>query len=203
MGHAEALAWAGKWEGIDAVIVDAADERRAGDQFPGVSVVRRVRDAAQSTRPLVVVVTGHSLHDGLRHRMAQAEADLYFSRSDISSAEKLVDILRRPEQWRRQRPPSEAPSTLAALGVEGADVNRFVAYVEERGLAEALDLGQPTRLDPRSRKWLRHRQELAQAAGIEPVNLTTGDRPREWDAPSLRQLSRIWAWAARIGRGRR
>jgi hypothetical protein len=89
------------------------------------------------------------------------------------------------------------------LGVEGADVNRFVAYEEERGLAEALDLGQPTRLDPRSRKWLRHRQELAQAAGIEPVNLTTGDRPREWDAPSLRQLSRIWAWAARIGRGRR
>jgi hypothetical protein len=41
---------------------------------------------------------------------------------------------------------------------------------------------------------------MAEAAGIEPVNLTTGDRPLDQDAPSIRQLARVWAWAARVRR---
>lgn len=200
IGHADALAWTG-WASVDAVIVDAADERRAGDQFPGVGVVLRVRDSTgPDSRPLVVVVTGHSLHDGLRHRMAQADADLFFNRSDISSAAMLAEILIRPDRWRREKPGMEFPSTLATLGVERADVNRFVAAVEDQDLVDALDPDRPRRLDPRSRRWLRHRRELAETARIDPVNLTTGNRPREWEAPSLRQLSRIWEWAARIAR---
>jgi len=41
---------------------------------------------------------------------------------------------------------------------------------------------------------------MAAAGGIDPVNLTTGDRPLDQDTPSIRQLSRLWAWASRIRR---
>ncbi|MGH9223496.1 MAG: hypothetical protein ACRD2W_06845 [Acidimicrobiales bacterium] len=200
--HGEALAWTDEWHGVDAVVVDAADEQRVGDQFPGVAVVRRVRSVVTDRRLLVVVVTGHSLHDGLRHRMADADADLFFNRSDIASAATLVEVILHPERWRRVDA-ATAVGPLPNLGIERADVDQFVAYVEEHGLEGALDPDQPARADPRSRRWLRHRREISKVARIEPVNLTTGNRPLEWEAPSIRQLSRIWAWAARIGRSDR
>jgi hypothetical protein len=198
IGHGEAIAWAG-WPAVDVAVVDAADERRSGDQFPGVAVVRRVREstAAAARRPLIVVVTGHSLHDGLRHRMAKAEADLFFSRNEIDSVGTLVDVLLHPENWRRQVPP---PGELPSLGIARADVERLIEYVESEGLAGALGPESPVRPDPRSRRWLRHRRAMAKAAGIEPVNITTGNRPMEWEAPSIRQLSRVWQWAARVRR---
>lgn len=37
--HAEARAWNAEWGAVVMVIVDAGDERLAGDQFPGVAVV--------------------------------------------------------------------------------------------------------------------------------------------------------------------
>lgn len=198
IGHGEAIAWAG-WPAVDVAVVDAADERRSGDQFPGVAVVRRVREstAAAARRPLIVVVTGHSLHDGLRHRMAKAEADLFFSRNEIDSVGTLVDVLLHPENWRRQVPP---PGELPSLGIARADVERLIEYVESEGLAGVLGPDPPVRPDPRSRRWLRHRRAMAKAAGIEPVNITTGNRPMEWEAPSIRQLSRVWQWAARVRR---
>ena len=41
---------------------------------------------------------------------------------------------------------------------------------------------------------------MADAGDIQPVNITTGDRPLDQDVPSIRQLSRLWAWAARVRR---
>ncbi|MEA2902502.1 MAG: hypothetical protein QOH36_2389 [Actinomycetota bacterium] len=200
--HAAALAWDGDWSAVDVAVVDAADERAAGDQFPGVGVVRRIRSATAdgARRPTVVVVTGHYLHDGLRHRMADADADFFFLRSDLRSPADLIDVVLHPERYRRGVAPVADTEALRSLGLDrGADVERFVAYVEGEGLGPGLDPTAP-RPDPRSRRWLRNRRAMADAGGIQPVNITTGDRPLDQDVPSIRQLSRLWAWAARVRR---
>ncbi|MGH9278514.1 MAG: hypothetical protein ACRD12_10490 [Acidimicrobiales bacterium] len=201
LDHVTACAWSHQWQAVDAVIVDAADERRAGDQFPGVSVVRRIREVAAGERPLVIVVTGHSFHDGLRHRMAEAHADLFFHRSELDSTETLVDVLLHPEHWRRGVPRVDDADLRQSLGIAPhTDIEALVGYIEVHGLASALDPDGPPRSEPRSRRWLHHRSSLAREARVEPMNMTTGNRPLETRAPSIRQISRIWAWAARIGR---
>ena len=200
-GHAAALAWDGDWSAVDVAVVDAADERAQGDQFPGVGVVRHIRSAtAGQARPTIVVVTGHYLHDGLRHRMADADADFFFLRSDLRSPAELVDVVLHPERYRRGVAPVADTEALRSLGLDrGADVEGFVAYVEGEGLGPGLDPVAP-RADPRSRRWLRVRRAMAEAGDIQPVNITTGDRPLDQDVPSIRQLSRLWAWAARVRR---
>jgi CheY-like chemotaxis protein len=199
--HDEALRWTAEWRDIDIAIVDAAAEDNVGDQFPGVAVVRKIRANTARSRPVVIVVTAHSLHDGLRHRMARADADFLFFRGDLRSAEQLVDVVLHPEQYRRDTYEPPDPNLPRMLGVaEGSDVEQLIAYVEDHQLQGALDPEHPSRDDPRSRRWLRHRKNMAEAAGIEPVNLTTGDRPLDQDAPSIRQLARVWAWAARVRR---
>lgn len=200
--HDTALGWAGDWATVDVVVVDAADEARRGDQFPGVAVVRRVRELAGARGPLVVVVTGHYLHDGLRHRMAGAGADFYFLRSELRSPDTLVDIVLHPEQYRRGVPGVDDPEGRRALGVGAStDVESFVDWVESEDLGPTLAGDAGARAHPRSRRWARLRRDAARAGRIEPVNLTTGDRPRGGqDAPSIRQLSRLWEWAARIRR---
>ncbi len=201
-GHGDALAWPGDWSDVGVVVVDAADESAAGDQFPGVGVVRHVRaaTAASALRPVVVVVTGHYLHDGLRHRMAEADADFFFLRSELRSPEALLDVVLHPERFRRGVVPVADDGSGRALGLgPEADIEAFLGYVEAHGLGPSLD-PDASRPDRRSRRWLRHREGMTAAGGIEPVNLTTGDRPRDQDIPSIRQLSRLWAWAARIRR---
>lgn len=202
-GHAMARAWTGDWCLVDVAVVDAADEESVGDQFPGVGVVRHIRAQTEGrTRPTVVVVTGHYLHDGLRHRMAEADADFFFLRSDLRSASALVDVVLHPERYRRGVAPVADPDARRALGLgpeRAVDVEAFVGYVEAQGLSPMLD-PDASRPDPRSRRWLRHRQGMAAAGDIEPVNLTTGTRPLDQDTPSIRQFSRLWAWAARIRR---
>ena len=177
-------------------MVDAADEGRGGDQFPGVAVVRRVR-AEAGPRPLVVVVTGHYLHDGLRHRMADAGADFFYLRSDLRSPEALVDVVLHPDRHRRGVPDVAEPGMRSLLGVgEAGDVEAFVGWVEGRGLGP--DLTGPQRA--RSRRWSRVRGDAARVGGIEPRNMTTGDAPRGQATPSIRQLARLWEWAARVRR---
>lgn len=195
--HQGALDWAGDWASVDAVVVDAADEDRPGDQFPGVAVVRHVRSAAGHRQPLIVVVTGHFLHDGLRHRMKAAGADFYYLRSDLRSPEDLAEVVLHPERHRRGVPAPADPAAARALGADGAEVESFVRWVEGEGLGPALEGSRP---DPRSRRWGRLRREGAAAGGIEPRNLTTGDAPRGQGTPSIRQLAALWQWAARIRR---
>lgn len=201
LSHDEALEWDGDWSTVDALVLDAADEGRAGDQFPGVAVVRRVRGAAGDGGPLIVVVTGHYLHDGLRHRMARAGADFYFLRADLRSPEALLDVVLHPERHRREVPDVIDRDAQRLLGIGStSDVESFVGRVEEEGLAGTLSGEDRVRDQPRSRRWARFRREAAVAGGIAPVNLTTGDTPRGQDTPSIRQLARLWQWAARIRR---
>lgn len=199
-GHDEALAWKGSWATVDVVVVDAADEDRPGDQFPGVTVVRRVRSRA-GRGPLIVVVTGHYLHDGLRHRMAEAEADFFYLRSDLRSPDALVDVVLHPDRHRRGVPPVTDRHAPDLLGVgTGSDVESFVGWVDDEGLGPNLGIGERSRDQPRSRRWAHVRRQAAQAGRIEPRNVTTGDAPRGQTTPSIRQLARLWEWAARVRR---
>jgi hypothetical protein len=196
--HEHALAWEGDWSSVDVLVVDAADEGSPGDQFPGVAVVRRARAGGTGDQPVIVVVTGHYLHDGLRHRMAAAGADFYFLRSELRSSESLVDVVMHPERHRRGVPPVADPAARDALGA--GDVEAFVGWVDRHGAATDLSGEEGRRDEPRSRRWARLRRAASEAGGIEPRNLTTGQAPLGQDTPSLRQLGRLWRWAARIGR---
>lgn len=183
------------------LLVDAADEGRAGDQFPGVAVVRRARADGSAGHPMIVVVTGHYLHDGLRHRMRAAGADFYFLRSDLRTPEALVDVVLHPHRYRRGVPAPTDDEGRARLGLgPDADVESFVDLVERAGVASELAGEDRPRPAPRSRRWARLRREAAEAGRIDPVNLTTGEPPRGQDTPSIRQLARLWRWAARIRR---
>lgn len=198
--HAAALSWSDEWADVDIVIVDAAAEDSDGDQFPGVAVVRQIRAHSSDHRPVIVVVTAHTLHDGLRHRMARADADFFFFRGDLRAVEHLVDLVTHPESYRRLEVDG-SQSGGSSLGIgPGSDIEGFVAYVEEHGLQQSLSPTNGDRAAPRSRRWIHHRRALAEVSRIVPVNVTTGDRPRGQDVPSIRQLARVWAWAARIGR---
>ena len=202
LDHDAALSWDGDWAAVDIVVVDAADEARRGDQFPGVAVVRSIREVAGQGRPVILVVTGHYLHDGLRHRMAAARADFYFLRSDLRTPEALVDVVLHPERHRRGVPDVADPDARRVLGVgASADVESFVGWVESEGLGPTLAGDAGPRVAPRSRRWVRLRRDARRAGRIDAVNLTTGDRPRGGqDAPSIRQLARLWEWAARVRR---
>lgn len=195
--HDQAWQWTGAWAEVDAAVVDAADDRRAGDQFPGVGLVRHVRAAGVG---LVVVVTAHYFHDGLRFRMADAGADLYFLRDDLRSAEELVAAVTEPERHRRGVPPLRDAGELAVLGIGArSDVESFVDYVEGHGIGPDLDPGPAGAPEPR-RRWIRHRAGSARAGRIDAVNLTTGAGSPHRDVPSRGQLRRLWRWAARIDR---
>jgi hypothetical protein len=177
-------------------LVDAADENLTGDNFPGVKVVQAIRAHQGSNRPVVIIVTGHFLNDGLRHRMADADADFFFLRANFRSPETLADVVLHPDRYRRGVPPLSDPDKPPSLGItDRSRVEELVTYVDDHGLQSALDLD---RADPRSRRWIHHRKRMAESARIEPVNLTTGATPYGTRVgPSLRQLGAIYRWLAK------
>lgn len=192
------------WSDVDMVVLDAADETRSGDQFPGVHVVRHLRRQA-GDHLTVIVITGHFFDDGLRHRMAEAGADFFFLRSEVRSATKLVDIVLHPENYRRGVPPVADPERLRLLGITPrSDVETAVGYVEEAGLGAMLDPGAgaaPER--PSRRSVIRHREAVGRAGRIRPINATTGMPPTDDSrrSPSFPQVSQLWRWAARVKYG--
>lgn len=205
--HTAVLVDPRSWSDVDVVVLDAADEDRCGDQFPGVQVVRHLRRQA-GDRLTVVVITGHFFDDGLRHRMANAGADFFFLRSEVRSSAKLVDIVLHPESYRRGVPPVADPERLRLLGITPRSaVETMVGYVEEADLGAALSPGAPdvdvtARLSRRS--VIRHRQAIGRAGKIQPMNATTGAPPNDESrrSPSLPQVSQLWRWAARVKYGR-
>lgn len=193
------MAWGDRWTDIDVVVVDAADEGAMGDHFPGVGVVKAIRANQGDKLPVVVVVTGHYLSDGLRHRMAGAGADFFFFRGNLRLDSAIVDIVCHPENYRRGVPSVADKDRRRLMGITPhTDVEAIVDYVVDPELRDAFDSENPQRNEPRSRKWLRHRKAIAKAAGVEPVNIGTGEkRMGKNDCPSLRQLSVIYAWLAK------
>jgi CheY-like chemotaxis protein len=198
--HEEALAH--EWSGvpIDVVVLDAADEGKCGDQYPGVGVVRHIRAHQGPHRPTIVVVTGHFFDDGLRHRMAAADADFFFLRSEIRSAEKLTDIVLNPNHYLRGVPPVADPQQQRGLGITGrSKVEALVTYVEHHDLSATLDPTAPVRPATTRRSLIGHRRDLTRAAKIVPINISTGAQPgANQHEPSIRQFRRVWFWAARV-----
>lgn len=200
MGHRQALCEAQLWHDVEVVILDAADEGRLGDQFPGVTVVRHVRSHAGANGPIIVVVTGHFFDDGLRRRMADADADFFFLRPEIRSPQRLIDIVLNPENYRRGVPPVRDRREEALLGInESSTLDDFIGYAEANGLEGTLEGGDVGRTGPGRRSLIRHRRALAKESGIDTLNVTTGNPPdTSQKGPSMRQLRKVWAWAARV-----
>jgi hypothetical protein len=150
-------------------------------------------------RPDVVVVTGHFFNDGLRRCMAEVGADFFFLRSDLRTADALIDIVLHPDRYRRGVPTITDQATAQNLGItDRSRVSDLVSYVSQHDLDAALDSTRAIRDDPHSRRWYRHRQAMAAASGIEPINLTTGQPPRgNQRIPSLRQFAHVLAWASK------
>ncbi len=77
LDHDAAAAWGERWRGVDVVLVDAADERRDDDHFPGVSVIECVRRHRDRRQTRVIVLTGHFFNGALRRRIREAGADFF------------------------------------------------------------------------------------------------------------------------------
>lgn len=193
--HAEALAAHDAWVDVDVVIVDAADHRQLGDQFPGVAVVSHIRRSRPYDSALIIVVTGHFFDDAVRRRMREARADLFYHRGDLADADVLREIVLRPEYARKPVPPPSDPETLIRLGVtDSTRVNHAVGHAVGMHLEQELH----ERSEPRSRRWLRLRREFNSLARLTPM---TGDGrvpDRPQDLPSLPQIGRFLDWATKI-----
>jgi DNA-binding NarL/FixJ family response regulator len=202
LDHRQALTQDIRWDSVDVVVVDAGDERRSRDQFPGVTVVRHVRAQQDPARPpTIVIVTGYYYDDGLRHRMAEAKADLFFLRTEINSAEELVDIVVNPKHYKRPVPRVADTRRRRLLGVTWrSNVETFVEEVNDAKLDKVLEGKQTV-----SRRALfQVRARLTKNARLDPVNLTTGfgrAGKHQQQASSRPQLFQLWKWSARIKHG--
>jgi DNA-binding NarL/FixJ family response regulator len=179
------------WDGIDMAVVDAADERRKDDAFPGVGVVTAIRRHRSRHQTIVVIRTGHFLDDALRLRMREAGADFFYHRSELQNASLLHQLVLHPEAARRGIPAPADTDLLARLGVGSASqVNAGVAFLRRFGPG-------PANASPRSRQWLAFRRDFNQQARLAAVNADGTGPERDQLHPSMRQVQRFWEWATR------
>lgn len=194
LNHAEALTAAPVWSSADVVVVDAADHRRDGDQFPGVAVVEHIR----RRRPdglVVIVVTGHFFDDAVRRRMREARADFFYHRADWADAQAARDAVLHPRRARRSMPEPQDPESQFRHGVTDATrVNRAVDYATEQDLNGRII----ERAEPRSRRWLRLRADFNRIARLTPITRDGREPDRSQDHPSLPQITRFLTWATKI-----
>ncbi|GAA5067869.1 DNA-binding NarL/FixJ family response regulator [Thermocatellispora tengchongensis] len=191
MDHRAALAWPGEWAGVDVALVDAADERRADDHFPGVEVVERIRAAGGRTR--VVVLTGHFFDGAVRRRMREAGADFFYHRSELAEAATL-----RAAVLGHGGRPVPGPEDAEEEILHGVSRDSRVNAAVRHALAEDLPARIAERRDPRSRSWGRLRREFNRHARLTAMTADgrTPDRPQR--EPSLPQIARFLAWATRV-----
>ena len=199
--HQEAMDRGTLWHGADVVIIDPADHRQEGDQFPGVAVVRQIRAIRPPGDLVIIVITGHFFDDALRRRMREARADYYYHRGDVADAARLRGIVLSAGRARGARgnlPAPADPEALIRLGVtDSTRVNRAVKYALEMGLERELR----ERRDPRSRRWLRLRHGFNAEARLTPMTSDGRLPDRRQDVPSLPQISRFLQWAMKIKSG--
>ncbi|MFF5207836.1 response regulator [Streptosporangium sp. NPDC000396] len=189
LDHERAMAWQG-WPRIDVALVDAADERRADDHFPGVAVVETIRTTSPDT--VVIVITGHFFDGAIRRRMKEARADYFYHRGELADAAVLVATVRDP---RRAVPPPADPEEEIRHGVSRhSRVNRAVRHALERNLPETI----AERRNPRSRVWERLRREFNREAELTAMTSDGRTPDRRQDLPSLPQISRLLQWATRV-----
>lgn len=193
--HAEALDTPSTWDGVDVMLIDAADERNRADHFPGVAVVEEVRRHRQRDQTVIVVITGQFFDDAVRRRMREARADFYYHRTEVGEARSLRDAVLHPEAHRRVPGPVD-PEGLFSHGVtDETRVNRAVAYATNNRLeAEMADDDRPRR------SWLRLRRDFNREARLSPVTVDGRQPDRSQVLPSRPQIARFLAWATRVKR---
>lgn len=196
--HQEAMDRETLWHDADVVIIDPADYRQEGDQFPGVAAVRQIRAIRSSGDLIIIVITGHYFNDALRRRMREAQADYYYHRADVADAARLREIVLcagRARGARGNLPAPADPEALIKLGVtDSTRVNRAVKYALEIGLERELR----ERKEPRSRRWLRLRHGFNAEARLTPMTSDGRLPDRRQDVPSLPQITRFLQWAMKI-----
>jgi CheY-like chemotaxis protein len=153
------------WAGVDVALVDAHDDAKAFDHFPGVGVVEAIRvDGGPAT--LVVVVSGHLDNTFLRLRMAEAGADYLYRHEEVGDPPSLLEAVTTPSPDHRAAWPD--PVELAALGLgPSARPNAALHYLEAEGLLDAFD-GQRSQksLALSRRTIMRARREVGHLAGL-------------------------------------
>jgi CheY-like chemotaxis protein len=198
--HDTARAWTEQWQAVDVAVVDASDPRRGIDQFPGVAVVRSIRELRRDL--VIVVLTGQYLHPGLRHRMWEAGADFFYPRDEGMSEDELVSVVVRPSEHRRLR--SSAQNLPDDLGITPATrVNHLVDRLVAADLGTALETGSRKKAGPRAERsrWWNHVRQIAGGAdGLAPTK-ASGERAIHLDAPSIVQLRKFWAAMTRARPG--
>jgi len=194
--HDTALSWSDEWHGVDVAVVDASDQRREGDQFPGVDVVRAIR--AVGAEVTVVVLTGQYLHPGLRRRMWEAGADFFYARDEGMAEDELVSVVLNPDEHRRlPQAPDELPDELGVT--RDTRVNELIERLSSPDIRTALDPDRRKKSGPygeRSRWWNHVRTLAAGPKGLVPVK-ASGDTATQLDAPSVVQLRKFWAATTR------
>lgn len=190
MTHDEALQAEVSWDGVDVVLVDAADPRRTDDQFPGVAVVSAVR-AQAAPGVTIVVLTGHYLDDALRTRMREARADFFVYRDEIQSVDRLHELVMRPPPQHAGVPAPLDPEALRRRGISSSTrVNEGVAFLRSRGRFAQGGRRAATRM----------RRDFNDAARLTPTNRDGSMPDREQDSPGTPQIDRFWEWATRAKR---
>ena len=190
--HDAAASWRHEWSTMDVAIVDAVDERRSDDNFPGVRVVEGIRAMATLRPPTIIVVTPWFFDDALRRRMREAHADFFYPREELADRAVLLDAVLRPGTHHRPVPGPTDPECQFRHGVTSRSrVNRGVRFA----LSHELHLAPAHREAPRGRRWLRLRQEFNDEARLNPVTSDgrLPDRPQV--LPSLPQIARFLDWA--------
>jgi CheY-like chemotaxis protein len=194
----EALAERTLWSDVDIVIIDPADHRREGDQFPGVAVVREIRTTRQPGELIIIVITGHYFDDALRRRMREARADYFHHRADAADAGRFRELVVNANRTHGNLPAPTDPEALIKLGVTNfTRVNRAVKYALEMELESELR----RREEPRSRRWLHFRHRFNAEARLTPMTSDGRLPDRRQDVPSLPQIARFLQWAMKIKSG--
>lgn len=197
MDHSTALQPNLCWDGIDVVIVDAADDRKADDQFPGVAVVERIRSSPLNRQPNVIVVTGYAVHDGLRVRMREAGADWFLHRTNIDA--DIVRAVQTPRSDFNGVPDPVDRGQLEEMGWNSrSKINDAIRW--------AIETNQINGLRPSTRRALQAaRRTFTELTKVDPRNNNGTSpqrryrgRPVRQDAVSAAQANRLLRWATKI-----
>jgi hypothetical protein len=184
-----------QWNDIDVAVIEAADEQRPDDQFPGVAVVEHIRRIRNPQQTAIVIITQHYFNDALRRRLREAAADSVHPRQRLANACTLRSVVLPTPATPRGVPPVRDLEALFCHGVtESTRVNRAVAFALQHDLQTQL----AHRTQPRSRYWLRLRREFNHHARLNPVTTDGLPPDRDQNLPSLPQIARFLTWATRV-----
>ena len=193
LNHVEAAESMGTWKGVDIAVIDASDQRRSDDQFPGVGIVQAIRVHRSPEQTRIVVLTGVMFDDAVRRRMREAGADYYFHRSALPDAASLWGAVLEPTAADLVPPPAD-PEALHRLGVtDRTQVNAAVRAGADEGFLNSDPV-----LAQRGRDRNRRRERFNQAVRLTPVTAQGLTPDRHQDSPSLPQIERFVRWATRV-----